>query len=53
MTAFVGISFQMYEVLVNRAMGRSADNPALKAATIEMFGAWFEYQQTGGSDPDA
>ena len=42
MLAFMGISMQGYEVLVNRSMGREGRDPRLRAAIAEMFGAWFD-----------
>ncbi len=42
MLAFMGISMQGYEGLVNRSMGRDGRDPRLRAAIAEMFGAWFD-----------
>ncbi len=42
MLAFMGISMQGYEGLVNRSMGRDGRDPHLRAAVAEMFGAWFD-----------
>lgn len=40
--AFCGISLQAYGGLVNRAMGRAADDERLRRAVADMYTAWVE-----------
>lgn len=40
-TAFLGISLQTFEVLVNRAMGRSDHDPGLRDAVAVMYDDWW------------
>ena len=42
MLAFCGISFQGYGGLVNRAMGRAADDERLRRAVADMYVTWVE-----------
>jgi hypothetical protein len=44
MHAFLAISVQTYEVLMNRTMGREDDDERLRAAVADMFSAWIETQ---------
>ena len=48
MLAFCGISFQGYGVLVNRAMGRAADDDRLRHAVADMYASWVESARSRG-----